>query len=419
MVVNIGILGCGTVGSGLVELLKNYPNIEIKKIAVRDTNKDRGLALSKDVFTDKPEEVIDNLEVDIVIELMGGIEKTQTLISKALENGKHVISANKDLIALKGEELFAVAAKNNKTILYEAAVAGGIPVIATLKQSLQGNHIKELDGIINGTTNYILDQMKKYGASFEDALQEAQDLGYAESDPTNDVDGHDAAYKIAILASIISGKKVDVDKVYREGIRKISQADIQSAEKRGYTIKLLAIAKNDSETLDVRVHPVFVPKETTLANISAENNAVMVNGSAVGELTLIGKGAGSLATASSVLGDLLMLVNQSNGINPQFAVAAHAEEAKIKDIADVKNSFYLRLAMHDKIGVLKNLGDITEKNGANVKFIDQYAVKGDQALADLLIDPLSEADMNKMIEDIEALPSIKAIESVIRVLDFN
>lgn len=419
MVVNIGILGCGTVGSGLVELLKNYPNIEIKKIAVRDTNKDRGLALSKDVFTDKPEEVIDNPEVDIVIELMGGIEKTQTLISKALENGKHVISANKDLIALKGEELFAVAAKNNKTILYEAAVAGGIPVIATLKQSLQGNHIKELDGIINGTTNYILDQMKKYGASFEDALQEAQDLGYAESDPTNDVDGHDAAYKIAILASIISGKKVDVDKVYREGIRKISQADIQSAEKRGYTIKLLAIAKNDSETLDVRVHPVFVPKETTLANISAENNAVMVNGSAVGELTLIGKGAGSLATASSVLGDLLMLVNQSNGINPQFAVAAHAEEAKIKDIADVKNSFYLRLAMHDKIGVLKNLGDITEKNGANVKFIDQYAVKGDQALADLLIDPLSEADMNKMIEDIEALPSIKAIESVIRVLDFN
>ena len=167
------------------------------------------------------------------------------------------------------------------------------------------------------------------------------------------------------------------------------------------------------------MHPVFVPKETTLVNISAENNAVMVNGSAVGELTLIGKGAGSLATASSVLGDLLMLVNQSTKLNPQFAVAAHPEEAQIKNIDDVKNSFYLRLAMYDKIGVLKNLGDITEKNGANVKFIDQYAVEGDQALADLLIDPLSEADMNKMIEDIEALPSIKAIESVIRVLDFN
>ncbi|NQY79342.1 MAG: homoserine dehydrogenase [Candidatus Caenarcaniphilales bacterium] len=419
MVVNIGILGCGTVGSGLVELLKNYPEIAIKKVAVRDTSKDRGLALAKDIFTDKPEDVIDNPEVDIVIELMGGVERTQTLISKALENGKHVISANKDLIALKGEELFAVADKNKKTILYEAAVAGGIPVIATLKQSLQGNHIKELYGIINGTTNYILDQMKKHGASFEDALQEAQNLGYAEADPTNDVDAHDAAYKISILASIISGKKVDVNKVFREGLRKITQTDIQSAEKRGYTIKLLAIAKNESDELDVRVHPVFVPKETTLANISAENNAVMVNGSAVGELTLIGKGAGSLATASSVLGDLLMLVNQSNGINPQFAVAAHTKEAQIKNIADVKNSFYLRLAMHDKIGVLKNLGDITEKNGANVKFIDQYAVEGDQALADLLLDPLSEADMNKMIEDIEALPSIKAIESVIRVLDFN
>ncbi|MCH2227124.1 MAG: homoserine dehydrogenase [Candidatus Caenarcaniphilales bacterium] len=416
---NIGILGCGTVGSGLVELLRNYPEINIKKIAVRDASKDRGLALAKDIFTNNAEEVINNPDIEIVIELMGGVDETQKLIEQALNNGKHVISANKDLIALKGEELFAVAEKNKKTILYEAAVAGGIPVIATLKQSLQGNHIKELYGIINGTTNYILDQMKKHGASFEDALQEAQELGYAEANPTNDVDAHDAAYKIAILASIISGKKVDVNKVFREGLRKITQTDIQSAEKRGYAIKLLAIAKNDSDALDLRVHPVFVPKETTLANISAENNAVMVNGSAVGELTLIGKGAGSLATASSVLGDLLMLVEQSDSINPQFVVAAHSEEAQIKDISEVKNSFYLRLAMHDKIGVLKNLGDITEKNGANVKFIDQYAVEGDQALADLLIDPLSEADMNKMIEDIEALPSIKAIESVIRVLDFN
>ena len=416
---NIGILGCGTVGSGLVELLRNYPEINIKKIAVRDASKDRGLALAKDIFTNNAEEVINNPDIEIVIELMGGVDETQKLIEQALNNGKHVISANKDLIALKGEELFAVAEKNKKTILYEAAVAGGIPVIATLKQSLQGNHIKELYGIINGTTNYILDQMKKHGASFEDALQEAQELGYAEANPTNDVDAHDAAYKIAILASIISGKKVDVNKVFREGLRKIPQTDIQSAEKRGYAIKLLAIAKNDSDALDLRVHPVFVPKETTLANISAENNAVMVNGSAVGELTLIGKGAGSLATASSVLGDLLMLVEQSDSINPQFVVAAHSEEAQIKDISEVKNSFYLRLAMHDKIGVLKNLGDITEKNGANVKFIDQYAVEGDQALADLLIDPLSEADMNKMIEDIEALPSIKAIESVIRVLDFN
>ena len=253
MVVKIGILVCGTVGSGLVELLKNYPEISIAKIAVRDVNKDRGLGLAKEVFTDNPEEIINNSDIDIVIELMGGIEKTQKLISAALENGKHVISANKDLIALKGEELFAVAEKNKKTILYEAAVAGGIPVIATLKQSLQGNHINELYGIINGTTNYILDQMKKHGASFEAALKEAQELGYAESDPTNDVDAHDAAYKIAILASIISGKKVDVDKVYREGIRKISQTDIQSAEKRGYAIKLLAIAKNDSNesALDV------------------------------------------------------------------------------------------------------------------------------------------------------------------------
>jgi len=417
VVTKVGILGCGTVGSGLLELLKNYDDILVKKIAVRDLNKSRDAAFPKEIFITKPEEIVLDPDLDIVIELMGGVNQTKELLIKALANGKHVITANKDLIATAGEELFAVAAANNKTILYEAAVAGGIPVITNLKQSLKGNLIKKLFGIINGTTNFILDQMKRKGTSFSDALAQAQELGYAEADPTNDVDAHDAAYKIAILASIISGKKIEVDKIYREGIRNISQADIKSADKRGYTIKLLAIALNEGSELDIRVHPVFVPKEKTLANVNAENNAVMIHGSAVGELTLIGRGAGSLATASSVLGDLLMLINQGENISSQLMVKPHAETARIKSIDDVKNPFYIRVAMHDKVGVLKDLGLITERNNANVRFIDQYEVKGDSALADFMIDPISEKAMKQMLQEIKDLPSIKSVESVIRVLD--
>jgi homoserine dehydrogenase len=418
VVIKIGILGCGTVGSGLLELLKNYPEIQVQKVAVRDLPKAHSLGLlDTALFTNNPEEIVTDPDVEVVVELMGGIELTKKLLITALNNKKHVITANKDLVATNGEELFAVAKANGKTIFYEAAVAGGIPIITNLKQSLKGNVIKRLFGIINGTTNFILDQMKRKGASFSDALAQAQELGYAESDPTNDVDGHDAAYKIAILASIISGKKIDMTKIYREGIRNISQADIKSAEKRGYAIKLLAIALNEGDELDIRVHPVFVPKEKTLANVNAENNAVMIDGSAVGELTFIGRGAGSLATASSVLGDLLMLMNQGDNISSQFMVAPHTEEAKLKSIDDVKNPFYIRVSMHDKVGVLKDLGLITERNNANVRFIDQYEVKGDSALADFMIDPLSEKSMKQMLKEIQELPSIKAVESVIRVLD--
>ena len=418
MVIKIGILGCGTVGSGLLELLKNYPEIQVQKVAVRDLPKARNLGLlDTALFTNNLDEIVTNPDIDVVVELMGGIELTKKLLITALNNKKHVITANKDLIATAGEELFAVAKANGKTIFYEAAVAGGIPIITNLKQSLKGNVIKRLFGIINGTTNFILDQMKRKGASFSDALAQAQELGYAESDPTNDVDGHDAAYKIAILASIISGKKIDMTKIYREGIRNISQADIKSAEKRGYAIKLLAMALNDGDELDIRVHPAFVPKEKTLANVNAENNAVMIDGSAVGELTFIGRGAGSLATASSVLGDLLMLMNQGDNISSQFMVAPHSEEAKLKSINDVKNPFYIRVSMHDKVGVLKDLGLITERNNANVRFIDQYEVKGDSALADFMIDPIFEKSMKQMLKEIQELPSIKAVESVIRVLD--
>ena len=260
--------------------------------------------------------------------------------------------------------------------------------------------------------------MKSEGKSFDEVLKRAQELGFAESDPTNDIDGHDAAYKIAILATIISGKRVDVNKVYREGIRNISSADIKSADKRNFEIKLLGIINNTTDELDVRVHPVFVSKTNPLASVRMENNAILIKGDAVKELTLIGKGAGSLPTASSVVADILMLssqLNSSSNPHPQY-VCPHSSYAKIKDIKDVTNSFYIRVSMHDKVGVLKDLGEITSKNGANVKFIDQYEARGSEAHADFIIDPIKESAMRQMIADIKALDSIKAVESVIRVI---
>lgn len=424
----IGIMGCGTVGSGLVKLLRKHllrkqsPEISIAKILVRNDKRaaeiSSELGLDQSLFTTNADDIVKNPDIDFVVELMGGVDHTKKLLLSALENKKSIVTANKDLLALEGKDLFEAAKTHGQTIMFEAAVAGGIPVIATLKQSLKGNHVTQILGIINGTTNYILDVMKNQGRDFEDVLKQAQELGFAESDPVNDVDGHDAAYKTAILASIISGKRIDVNKVYREGIRNISQHDIKSADKRGYEIKLLGIINNDDDKVDARVHPVFVAKENPIAGVRLENNAVLINGDAVQELTLIGKGAGSLPTASSVFADVLMLASQmqlGEDPNPQY-VCQHNEYAELKPIEEVENSFYIRVSMHDKVGVLKAFGELTEKYGANVKFIDQYDVSGEEAHADLIFDPIKEKSFNSLIEDMKALDAIKAIESVVRVL---
>lgn len=423
--VKIAFLGCGTVGSGVIKILHklNRNDIEISSILVRNDTRAKeissSLGLDLKLFTSNADDIFKNPEIKIVVELMGGVDHTKALLLKAIELGKDIVTANKDLLAREGEALFEAAKKYKRTIMYEAAVAGGIPVIATLKQSLKANRIIGLQGIINGTTNYILDVMKREGKDFNEVLKRAQELGFAESDPTNDIDGHDAAYKLSILASIISGKRVDHNKVYREGIRKISRNDIKSAEKRGYEIKLLGIINNLEDSLDIRVHPVFVSKDNPLAGVSMENNGILIKGDAVGTLTLIGKGAGSLPTASSVVADILALVSQyehSEHPNPQHT-CIHSEYAKIKNISDVENSFYIRVSMHDKVGVLKDLGEVTLKHKANVKFIDQYDVQDQEAHADFIIDPVSEKEMQGIIKDIEALDTIKSVESVIRVLN--
>lgn len=413
--IKIGLLGCGTVGSGLVKILDKQSLVEITKIAVRNQQRAQEIAgdlgLDQSLFTWEINDVIHDPEISIVVEVMGGVTETKKHLLAAIAAGKDIVTANKDLLALEGSDLFAAAAKAGRRIMYEAAVAGGIPIIATLQQSLAANKIIHLQGILNGTTNYILDVMKKEGKPFDEVLKTAQELGFAEADPTNDIDGHDAAYKVAILASIISGKQIDVNKIYREGISKISKVDINSAHKRGYEIKLLGMIFNNENEIDARVHPVFVPQANPLASVSMENNAILIKADAADTLTLIGKGAGSLPTASSVAGDVLMLV-RGNSVAP----TASSDFVKIKPIDEVENAFYIRISMHDKVGVLRDLGEAMLKHKANVKFIDQYDVHDTEAHADFIIDPIREKELKAIVKDIESMDSIKAVESVIRVL---
>ena len=307
--IKIGLIGLGTVGSGVFKTLKDFENVEVVKIAVKNINKPRNIeGLDNSILTDNPYDVVNDPEIDIVTELVGGLEPAFDLIKTAIENGKHIVTANKELLAKRGKELFDIAEKNNKVVLYEAAVAGGIPLIMPIKTILTGNKINKIEAIVNGTTNYILTKMDVDGASYEDVLKEAQELGYAEADPTGDVEGFDAAYKIATLATITFKKRIKIENIYREGITKIRSQDMQSANDLGYKIKLIASGKIDENgNADVRVHPMLVSKNTTLAHINYVTNAVHLSGHPVGSITLSGPGAGEFPTASSVVGDILSI----------------------------------------------------------------------------------------------------------------
>ena len=288
--IKIGLIGLGTVGSGVFKTLQNFKNVEVVKIAVHNKNKKRNIeGLDESIITDDAYEVVNNPEIQIVAELVGGINPAFDLIKTAIKNGKHIVTANKELLAKHGEELFNFAEENNKVVLYEAAIAGGIPLIMPIKTILAGNKITKIKAILNGTTNYILTKMDVQGASYTDVLKEAQELGYAEADPTGDVEGFDAAYKITTLATIAFGKRIKIENVYREGITKISPDDMKAANEMGYKIKLIASAElNEDSKADVRVHPMLVPKTKTLAHIDYVTNAVSLSGHPVGDVTLSG-----------------------------------------------------------------------------------------------------------------------------------
>lgn len=404
--IKIGLIGLGTVGSGVFKTLKNFENTEIVQIAVKNINKPRNIeGLDNKILTDNPYEIVNNPEVDIVVELVGGIDPAYDLIKTAIKNGKHIVTANKELLAKKGEELFTYAEQNNKVILYEAAIAGGIPIIMPVKTILAGNRINRIEAIVNGTTNYILTKMDVQGASYADVLKEAQELGYAEADPTGDVEGFDAAYKIATLASITFNKRIKIEDVYREGITKIRAEDMKAANDLGYKIKLIASAYlTDDGKADVRVHPMLVSKKSTLAHIDYVTNAVSLTGHPVGNVTLSGPGAGEFPTASSVVGDILAIcaeLRKSEYILPMMR-CKHEENAVMKNISDTVNKYYLSITANNNKGVIGKIGTICAENNISLASIMQKCVSDDNT-ADITVitELVKEENMQNAIRLIE------------------
>ena len=416
--IKIGLIGLGTVGSGVFKTLKNFDNIEIAKIAVKNINKPRNIeGLDNSLLTDNPCEIVKNPDIDIVIELIGGLEPAFDLIAEALKNGKHIVTANKELLAKRGEEIFAIAEKYNKVILYEAAIAGGIPIIMPVKTILAGNKINHIEAIVNGTTNYILTKMDVESAQYADVLKEAQKLGYAEADPTGDVEGFDAAYKIATLASITFNKRIKIENVYREGITKIRAEDMKSANDLGYKIKLIASAHlNNNGEADVRVHPMLVSKKSTLAHIDYVTNAVSLSGHPVGSITLSGPGAGEFPTASSVVGDILAIaaeLNTSDYILPMMR-CRHSEDAVMVNIEDTINKYYISINAHNNKGVIGKIGTICANHDISLASIVQRCVSDDNT-ADITVitELVKEENMRNAIKLIEA--DGNKVNSLIRV----
>lgn len=418
--IKIGLIGLGTVGSGVFKTLQNFENVEITKIAVRNKNKKRNIEnLDESIVTDNPYEVVNDPEIQIVAELVGGVEPAFDLIKTAIKNGKHIVTANKELLAKHGEELFNFAEANNKVVLYEAAIAGGIPLIMPIKTILAGNKINKIKAILNGTTNYILTKMDVQGASYEDVLKESQELGYAEADPTGDVEGFDAAYKITTLATIAFGKRIKIDKVYREGITKISPDDMKAANEMGYKIKLIASAElNKDGRADVRVHPMLVPKSKTLAHIDYVTNAVSLTGHPVGDVTLSGPGAGEFPTASSVVGDILAIaaeLGKTDYILPMMR-CHHDENAVMMDISETENKYYLSITAQNSKGVIGRIGKACEENNISLASIVQKEVAEGTAARITVITELSkEKDMQNVISIFNNDPAITKVNSLIRV----
>ncbi len=418
--IKIGLIGLGTVGSGVYKTLQNFDNIEIVKIAVRNKNKKRNIeGLDESIITEDPYEIVNNPEIQIVAELIGGLEPAFDLIETAIKNGKHIVTANKELLAKHGEELFKFAEANNKVVLYEAAIAGGIPLIMPIKTILAGNKISKIKAILNGTTNYILTKMDMQGASYESVLKEAQELGYAEADPTGDVEGYDAAYKITTLATIAFGKRIKIENVYREGITKIRAQDMQAANEMGYKIKLIASAELNSDgKADVRVHPMLVPLSQTLAHINYVTNAVSLSGHPVGDVTLSGPGAGEFPTASSVVGDILAIaseIGKTDYLLPMMR-CHHSENAQMIDISETENKYYLSITAQNSIGVIGRIGKACEENNISLASIVQKEVlSGNAAIITVITEICKEKNMQNVINILNNDKAITKVNSLIRV----
>lgn len=419
----IALLGMGTVGGGVYEIIERQKEempfkigaaLEVVKVLVRNKAKyaDR---IPAEKLTDVWEDVIGDDSIDIVVEVMGGIEPARTYIKAALEKGKHVVTANKDLMAMHGHELLELAGENHCDLLFEAAVAGGIPIIRPLKQCLAGNHITEIMGIINGTTNFILTKMKEDGMDFGEALQLATDLGYAEADPTADIEGYDAGRKLAIMASIAFHTSVTFDDVFTEGITKITAKDMRYAKEMGCSIKLLGIAKNTETGIEVKVHPTMIPENHPLAAVNDSFNAVFVHGDAVDDAMFYGRGAGALPTGSAVVGDIMDVArNMLFHCNGRIGCSCY-KNLPIKQIGDTTSRYYIRMRLEDRAGTLAAMAGVFAENDASIAILLQKETIENDAEIVVVTHDVAEKKFMDAIKEFSSMEMVKEISSIIRV----
>ena len=423
-VVRIGVLGCGNVGAAFVRLVEQQSStielrtgirLEVVSVAVRNMSRDRGVQLPEGLLTRDAHAVVSDPSIDLIVEVIGGIEPARELITTALAAGKPVVTANKELLANVGAELYAAADAAGVDLLFEAAVAGGIPVIRALRESLRGEPVSRVMGIINGTTNFILTKMTEEGADYSAALSEAQRLGFAERDPTADVEGFDAGAKAAILASIAFGAKVVAGDVYHEGISRVTAADIAVAKRLGYVIKLLGIAERDRETgeIAVRVHPAMVPNTHPLASVRESYNAVFIEGDAVGSLMFYGRGAGGNPTASAVLGDVIdaavNLVKGTHGSIGSFA------KAVIRPIDETSSEYLLSMEVADKPGVLHAVTGAFANNGVSIRAAEQEGIGADARLV-FITHEAKESDLQATVRQLREMDVVKQVGGMLRVV---
>ena len=422
--INVGIIGLGTVGTGALKVLIDNRDeiarkvgcpVNVIKVADLDITTERPVQFDKSILTTDVSEVLDNPEIDIVVETIGGVKPAKDFILRAMANGKHVVCANKELIAKEGADILGAACENGVDFCFEGAVGGGIPIIRPMKTCLGANKIQEVMGIVNGTTNYILTKMSNEGLDFADVLKEAQAAGYAEADPTADIEGHDAKYKLSILASIAFTSRVNVNEIYSEGITKIAAQDICYARELGYVIKLLAIAKRNGEQIEVRVHPTLIPTSHPLASVNDVYNAIYVRGDFVQDVMFYGRGAGSLPTGSAVAGDVMDIArNINHGCNGRVACTCF-DHREIRSMDLVGTRYYMRLLVSDQPGVLASIAQAFGDNSVSIASMMQKDMYGDKAEIVMVTHHVVEKNFRRAIDAIAQLPTVAEVSNWLRV----
>jgi homoserine dehydrogenase len=430
--INIGLLGCGTVGTGVAKLLienkqllaaRVGADLNLKWVADIDIETDKGIQLPDGVFINDAHKVVDDPDTDIIIEMIGGEGIAKDLILKALENGKHVVTANKALLAAQGNELFAAAARKGVDLAFEASVGGCMPTIKSMRESLVGNNIKAMTGILNGTCNYILSKIADEGISFKEALDQAQNKGYAEADPTLDIEGFDTAHKVAILAALAYGMEINLDDVYIEGISRITPLDIAFAEQFGYRIKLLAISKFLNDRVEARVHPTMIPFDNLLTHINGTVNAITISGDAVGDILLCGHGAGMMPTASAVISDIVdiarnILCGTARRVPPLSYQRKNIRKIPILPIDDLVTHYYFRFSVQDHPGVLSTITGILGKYDISIQSVHQKGRKTKGSVPVVMLSHLvKEAGVKQALSEISALDVVSDEPVLIRIED--